>query len=97
MAVNLDGTAGEMMTTVVQRLRHEGRAEGRKQGPQDGETRFFARLPECRAGPVPDEFAARIAVANTSQIERWLEAVPDAPTCEALSHADKADRAPRPR
>ena len=52
MAVNLDGTTGEMTATVVQRLRHEGRAEGREQG-----LRRTARLDSSRdfrsGGSVP--------------------------------------------
>ena len=89
---------GEMMATIAQRLRQEGRTEGwekglqegRTEGLQEGEARFLTRLLERRFGPLPDELAARIAAANTSQLERWHEAALDAPTCEAVFHADKA-------
>ena len=109
---------GEMMATIAQRLRQEGRTEGlqegrteglqegraeglqegraeglqegRAEGLQEGEARFLTRLLERRFGPLPDELAARIAAANTSQLERWHEAALDAPTCEAVFHADKA-------
>ena len=75
---------GEMMVTIAERLRHEGRAEGL----QEGEARSLARLLERRFGPLPDEIATRIASANTSQLERWFEAAIDAPTCEAVFRTD---------
>ena len=93
---------GEMMGTIAQRLRREGRIEGREKGRaeglqegraeglQEGEARFLTRLLERRFGPLPDEIAARIAAASTSQLERWHDAVLDAPTCEAVFQADKA-------
>ena len=93
---------GEMMATIAQRLRQEGRTEGWEKGLQEGESiglekglqegeaRFLTRLLERRFGPLSDEFATRIAAADTSQLERWLEAAVDAPTCEAVFHADKA-------
>ena len=81
---------GEMMGTIAQRLRREGRIEGRAEGLQEGEARFLTRLLERRFGPLPDEIAARIAAASTSQLERWYDAVLDAPTCEAVFQADKA-------
>ena len=68
----------------------EGREKGREKGLQEGEARFLMRLLERRFGPLPDEFAARIAAASTSQLERWLEALLDAPTCEAVFHSDTA-------
>ena len=73
------------MGTIAQRLRQEGRAEGL----HEGEARFLTRLLERRFGPLPDEFAARIGAASTLQLERWSEAALDAPTCEAVFHADK--------
>ena len=78
------------MGTIAQRLRQEGLKEGRAKGLREGEARILTRLLERRFGPLPDGFAARIAAASTSQLERWLEAVLDAPTCEAVFHADKA-------
>ena len=84
---------GEMMGTIAQRLRQEGRTEGwekgRAEGLQEGEARILTRLLELRFGPLPDGIAARIAAASTLQLERWSEAALDAPTCEAVFHADK--------
>ena len=91
-----------MMGTIAQRLRQEGlkegrakglregRAKGREKGLREGEARILTRLLELRFGPLPDGIAARIAAASTSQLDRWSEAVLDAPTCEAVFHADKA-------
>ena len=82
-----------MMGTIAQRLRQEGlkegRAKGREKGLREGEVRILTRLLELRFGPLPDGIAARIATASTSQLERWSEAALDAPTCEAVFHADR--------
>ena len=90
------------MATIAQRLRQEGESIGLEKGLQEGESiglerglqegeaRILTRLLELRFGPLPDEFAACIAAASTLQLERWSHAVLDAPTCQAVFHADKA-------
>ncbi len=89
-SIGLEKGLQEGESIGLERGLQEGEAIGLERGLQEGEARFLTRLLERRFGPLPDEFAARVAAASTSQLEQWHEAALDAPTCEAVFHADKA-------
>ncbi len=55
-----------------------------KQGRAAGKSETLARLLARRFGRPPAEAQARIAGADIKQLERWLDAVLDAPTFEAV-------------
>ncbi len=61
-----------------------GIAEGRTAGVAEGKSETLARLIERRFGPPPDEVRSRIAGAGLEQLDRWLDAVLDAPTLDAV-------------
>ncbi len=61
-----------------------GIAEGIAEGKTAGKSETLARLLERRFGPPPDEIRARVAVAGLVQLDRWLDAVLDAPTLDAV-------------
>ncbi len=44
----------------------------------------LARQLKRRFGPLPDAIQAHIAAANLEQLYRWLDAVLDAPTLDAV-------------
>ncbi len=62
----------------------EGKAVGIAQGMTGGKSEALARLLKRRFGPLPDKIQAHIAAATLDQLDRWLDAVLDAPTLGAI-------------
>ncbi len=65
-----------------------GKAAGITEGRTEGKSETLARLLERRFGPPPDEVRSRIAGAGLEQLDRWLDAVLDAPTLDAVFGSD---------
>ncbi len=61
-----------------------GEARGEKRGMAAGKSETLARQLKRRFGPLPDKIQAHIAAANLEQLDRWLDAVLDAPTLGAV-------------
>ncbi len=62
----------------------EGRAEGKVEGRVEGKAETLARLLARRFGRPLAEVQARLAGADFTQLDRWLDAVLEAPTFEAV-------------
>ncbi len=62
----------------------EGEARGKAVGIAEGMSEALVRLLKHRFGPLPDGVWAHIAAANLDQLDRWLDAVLDAPTLEVV-------------
>ncbi len=81
-------TVEALMKTAAQVWLEEGEAKGEARGMAagiaQGKSETLARQLKCRFGPLPDKVQAHIAAANLDQIDRWLEAVLDAPTLDAV-------------
>ncbi len=69
-----------VMETAAQTWLKQGKAEGRAEGKAETLARQLAR----RFGRPLGEVQARIAGADLGQLNRWLDAVLDAPTFEAV-------------
>ncbi len=78
----------EGRTAGIAEGRTAGIAEGRTAGVAEGKSETLARLIERRFGPPPDEVRSRIAGAGPEQLDRWLDAVLDAPTLDAVFGSD---------
>ncbi len=50
----------------------------------EGKSETLARLLKRRFGPLPEALQAHIAAANLKQLDRWLDAVLDAPTLDPV-------------
>jgi len=66
--------------TSIERLAREegweeGREEGREEGEKHGEAKALLRLVQVKFGPPEPAVAARIAAAESAQVERWLERI----------------------
>jgi hypothetical protein len=70
--------------TLEQQFRQEGRQEGLQEGLQKGERLLLERQLTRRFGPLPDWVGRSLEEATTHQIERWGEAVLDAPSLESV-------------
>jgi predicted transposase/invertase (TIGR01784 family) len=71
--------AKEIVMTIAERLRHEGRVEGivegRVEGHVEGRVQVLRRLLAIKFGAVGDEFEARIVGATPDQLDHLLERV----------------------
>lgn len=71
---------------VVEALREEGRAEGRRKGLVEGERKLLLRQLQRRFGARADsEIERRLAGASSEQIERWADQVLTATSLGELS------------
>ena len=64
----------------LQRIREEGRVEGRR----EGEAEMLLRLLRLRFGSVPADAITRVTTADPEMLLRWSERVLSAPTLEAV-------------
>lgn len=62
----------------LEKGRQEGRREGRQEGRQEGLRTILTRQLQRRFGELPAPALARIAAADSSQLERWADRVLDA-------------------
>jgi predicted transposase YdaD len=65
---------------IIERLAREegweeGREEGREEGEKHGEAKALLRQLQVKFGPPEPAVAARIAAAESAQVERWLERI----------------------
>jgi len=72
----IHATTGREFMTVADRLREEGRLEGRIE--------TLLTMLEQRFGPVPPNITARIRTADAPTVDRWTNRVLIAPTLEEL-------------
>lgn len=70
-AVGEDEEVKDAMTTTAEKLRDEGRLEGRL----EGERAVLLRLLAKRFGDLPDAVLARVDAATVDQLELWAERV----------------------
>ncbi len=70
----------------------QGMAAGIAEGRTGGKSETLARLLKRGLGPLPDEIQAHIAAADRGQLDRWLDAVLDAPTLDAVFDGTSAHR-----
>lgn len=70
-AVGEDEEVKDAMTTTAEKLRDEGRVEGRL----EGERAVLLRLLAKRFGDLPDAVLARVDAATVDQLELWAERV----------------------
>ncbi len=81
----LMGTAAQVWLEQGEaRGKAAGIAEGKTAGLAEGKSETLARLLDRRFGRLPDVTRARIASADLKQLDRWLDAVLDAPTLDAV-------------
>ncbi len=73
-----------LMGTAAQAWLEQGEARGEKRGMAAGKSETLARQLKRRFGPLPDKIQAHIAAATLEQLDRWLDAVLDAPTLGAV-------------
>ena len=57
------------MTGLTERLRQEGR----RQGKQEGELAILSRQLERRFGPLGPAVTERLQKANAAEVERWAD------------------------
>jgi predicted transposase YdaD len=62
-------------------------AQGLAEGEASGQAKTLLRLIERRCGPVPENVTQRVRAASVGDLDRWLDAVFDAPNLDA-SHLD---------
>jgi hypothetical protein len=63
-----------------QRLRAQGREEGRRQEAAD----ILLRQLQGRFGPLPEAVRSRVEAADRTTLEQWSDRVVSAPTLEAV-------------
>ena len=75
-------------TSGYQAIKDEGRQEGRDEGRAEGrlkaKTDDLTRLLTRRFGPLPEWATARIAAAELSQLDTWIDGLLDAPSLTDL-------------
>ena len=74
--------------TIADTLLEQGEARGLVKGLAEGKAETLTRLLERRFGYLPRQDRARIAAAEISQIEAWLDAVLDAPDLNTIFAVD---------
>ncbi len=57
---------------------------GEAPGMAEGMSKTLVRLLQRRFGPLPDGIQTHIAAADLGQLDRWLDAVLDAPTLDVV-------------
>ncbi|TVR57029.1 MAG: transposase [Candidatus Competibacteraceae bacterium] len=63
------------MMTIAEQWVQEGRQEGMEKGLEKGEAKAPPRQLQVKFGPPEPAVAARIAAADSAQVERWLERI----------------------
>ena len=74
----------ENLEAVLDEGREVGREEGREVGREEGERKALSRLLRRRFGELPAEIDTRVANADLTELERWLDRIIDAPDLEAV-------------
>ncbi len=74
----------------AQKVRREGRREGREKGLIDGERALMLRMLAHRFGELPESAARRIKRADPEQLDRWAKRMLDADTLDQV-FADPAE------
>jgi hypothetical protein len=64
--------------------KQEGMQQGMQQGMKQGETLALQKLLTKRFGVMPSDVLAKIAAANATQVDQWLDLVLDAPSLESM-------------
>ena len=59
--------------------RAEGKAEGKAEGRAEGTASALTRLLERRFGPLPEDIAGRIRIADEATLRAWFDLAIDAP------------------
>ncbi len=89
----LKGTAAQAWFEEGEaRGEERGMAAGKVVGIAEGMSETLARQLKRRFGPLPDKIQAHIAAATLDQLDRWLDAVLDAPTLGAVFGATSQHR-----
>jgi flagellar biosynthesis/type III secretory pathway protein FliH len=66
---------GELMMTIAEQWEQQGLEKGMEKGRQEGEAKALLRRVQVKFGPPEPAVAARIAAADSAQVERWLERI----------------------
>jgi hypothetical protein len=61
-----------------------GEARGRAQGKAEAQANTLTRLLEKRFGPLPRYLRERVASADSTSVEAWLDHVMDAPDLQSV-------------
>jgi hypothetical protein len=69
---------------TIDRGRKEGQRQGQRQGRKQGEAMALLRLLGRRFGALPEAVTARVTLASTAEIERWLDRVLDASSLDEV-------------
>ena len=75
----------QFVATLAQKWLEQGRAEGEAKGLLAGERRVLLRQVELRFGPLPDDYQARIAAADSDTLLIWSQRVLSAQRLEEVS------------
>jgi hypothetical protein len=67
----------------------EGIGRGRLEGESRGRAETLLRLLRKRFGDVPDAVAERLRTAGGDDLDRWTDAVLDAPSLDAVFEPSK--------
>jgi len=76
--------AQEIIAEVRPRFLAEGKAEGKAEGRREGRADVLRRQLQRRFGDLPAEVAARLAVADSDQLDLWLDRVLDRASLEQV-------------
>jgi flagellar biosynthesis/type III secretory pathway protein FliH len=74
----------EQIDDWTQQLLRQGMAQGVERGRHSGLALTLQRQLTRRFGALPADITARIAAADESQLQNWLDQVLDAPTLAAV-------------
>lgn len=73
-----------MLAERLEEWAHGYEAQGVQKGMQQGEILALQKLLTKRFGSIPTVVLSRIAVADSAQIDVWLDLVLDAPSLESM-------------
>ncbi|MCB9730088.1 MAG: Rpn family recombination-promoting nuclease/putative transposase [Deltaproteobacteria bacterium] len=76
--------AKELAVTLAERIHQEGRQEGRQEGVSEGQRLALLKLIALRFGAPTAAVKTRVMAAADEDVDRWMAALLDAETLEAL-------------
>jgi hypothetical protein len=62
----------------------KGEAIGKTRGEAKGEAKILSKFLEKRFGPLPESIRTRIASADTTALDRWVDRFADAESLDAV-------------
>jgi hypothetical protein len=71
----LMSTAEKIEKEALEKGRAQGRDEGRNEGRDEGQRDLLVRMLTARFGALPASVVQRVRAGNTTELERWAEAI----------------------